>query len=146
MLMVGQIGSPARAETWIRKALADKARIMGFGHRVYRVEDPRAKHLRRLASELGQQAGDTSAVEILDTVAREVSADKKIYPNVDLYSGAAYASMGIPTDQFTPIFAMSRVAGWAAHVLEQHGNNRLIRPRAEYTGATRAEYLPLDRR
>jgi citrate synthase len=146
MLMVGQIGAPARAESWIRKALADKTRIMGFGHRVYRVEDPRAKHLRRLASELGRQAGDTGAVEILDTVAREVSADKKIYPNVDLYSGAAYASMGIPTDQFTPIFAMSRVAGWAAHVLEQHGNNRLIRPRAEYTGPTRAEYVPLDQR
>jgi 2-methylcitrate synthase len=146
MLMVEQIGSPARAESWIKQALADKARIMGFGHRVYRVEDPRAKHLRRLATELGEQAGDTSAVQILNTVAREVSADKNIYPNVDLYSGAAYRSMGIPTDQFTPIFAMSRAAGWSAHVLEQHANNRLIRPRSDYTGAMRAEYVPLDRR
>jgi citrate synthase len=146
MLMVEKIGSPARAEAWIRKALADKARIMGFGHRVYRVEDPRAKHLRRLATELGQQAGDTSAVQILDTVAREVTADKKIYPNVDLFSGAAYKTMGIATDQFTPIFAISRVAGWAAHVLEQHGNNRLIRPRAEYTGPERVAYLPVDQR
>src|SRR6266511_3939452 len=134
MLMVEQIRDPARADAWIRKALADKARIMGFGHRVYRVEDPRAKHLRRLASELGQQVGKTSYVQILDTVARVMAAEKHIFPNVDLYSGAAYAAMDIPTDQFTPIFALSRVAGWAAHVLEQHGNNRLIRPRSEYTG------------
>jgi citrate synthase len=146
MRMVEQIRSPARAEGWIRKALADKARIMGFGHRVYRVEDPRAKHLRRLASELGEQVGNTAWVEILDTVARVVSDEKKIFPNVDLFSGAAYAAMDIATDEFTPIFAMSRVAGWSAHVLEQHGHNRLIRPRAEYTGPARQAYVPLDRR
>jgi citrate synthase len=143
MLMVEKIKDPAKAESWIRKAIADKARLMGFGHRVYRVEDPRAKHLRRLATELGQQTGNMSYVEILNTVARVVTSEKNIYPNVDLFSGAAYAAMGIATDQFTPIFAMSRVAGWAAHVLEQHGNNRLIRPRAEYTGATDARYVPL---
>jgi citrate synthase len=146
MLMVEKIKDPARAEAWIRKAIADKARLMGFGHRVYRVEDPRAKHLRRLATELGQQVGNLSYVEILNTAARVVTAEKGIYPNVDLYSGAAYAAMGISTDQFTPIFAMSRVAGWAAHVLEQHGNNRLIRPRAEYTGATEARYVPISER
>jgi 2-methylcitrate synthase len=146
MLMVEQIKDPAKAETWIRKALADKARVMGFGHRVYRVEDPRAKHLRRLATELGQQTGKPYYVQILNTVARVVTEEKHIYPNVDLFSGAAYAAMGIPTDQFTPIFAMSRVAGWAAHVLEQHGNNRLIRPRSEYTGPTRAPYVPIAQR
>ncbi|MBI4634891.1 MAG: citrate synthase, partial [Candidatus Rokubacteria bacterium] len=146
MLMVEQIKSPERAEAWIRKALADKTRVMGFGHRVYRVEDPRAKHLRRLATELGRQVGDTHYVEILNTVARVVTEEKKIYPNVDLYSGAAYAAMGISTDQFTPIFAISRIAGWSAHILEQHANNRLIRPRAEYTGPTRATYVPPDRR
>ncbi len=146
MLMVQKIKSPANAEAWIRKTLADHGRVMGFGHRVYRVEDPRAKHLRRLAEELGKQAGNTSAVEILDTVVRVVGEQKRIFPNVDLYSGAAYASMGIPTDQFTPIFAMSRVVGWAAHVMEQHANNRLIRPRAEYTGPTHATYVPIDRR
>src|SRR5215813_7331786 len=146
MLMVEKIKDPAKAEAWIRKALVDKARIMGFGHRVYRVEDPRAKHLKRLALELGRQAGSTANVEILDTVARVVSSEKKIFPNVDLYSGAAYASMGIATDEFTPIFAMSRVAGWAAHVLEQHGNNRLIRPRSDYTGLTEEKYVPLDQR
>ena len=146
MLMVEKIKSPANAGAWIRKAIADKMRLMGFGHRVYRVEDPRAKHLRRLATELGRQAGDTSAVEIINTVARVVTEQKHIYPNVDLYSGAGYASMGIPTDQFTPVFAMSRVVGWAAHVMEQHANNRLIRPRAEYTGPSRQTYVPIDRR
>jgi citrate synthase len=146
MLMVEKVKEPAKAEAWIRKALADKARISGFGHRVYRVEDPRAKHLQRLALELGQQAGSTANVEILNTIARIVSAEKHIFPNVDLYSGACYASMGIPTDQFTPIFAISRVAGWAAHVLEQHGHNRLIRPRSEYIGATDLKYVPLSDR
>ena len=143
MLMVEKIKDPAKAGAWIKKAIADKARLMGFGHRVYRVEDPRAKHLRRLATELGKQINNLSYVEILNTVAAAVTAEKHIYPNVDLYSGAAYAAMGISTDQFTPIFAMSRVAGWAAHVLEQHGNNRLIRPRSDYIGATEARYVPL---
>jgi citrate synthase len=146
MLMVDKIGPARNADGWIRKAVADKMRLMGFGHRVYRVEDPRAKHLRRLATELGRQAGDTTSVEILNTVAGVVTELKHIYPNVDLYSGAAYKTMGIPTDQFTPIFAMSRVVGWAAHVLEQHANNRLIRPRAEYTGPGRQSYVPIDRR
>jgi len=147
MLMVEKIKNPLDAESFVRKNLADKGfRIMGFGHRVYRVEDPRAKHLRRLAFEVGKQRGDTSKAEMINTIARVVTEVKKIYPNVDLFSGAAYASMSLPTDQFTPIFAMSRVAGWAAHVLEQHSNNRLIRPRSEYTGAMRASYVPLDRR
>ena len=146
MLMVQKIKTPANADAWIRKTLADHGRVMGFGHRVYRVEDPRAKHLHRLAQELGKQAGDTSAVQILDTVVRVVGEQKKIFPNVDLYSGAAYSSMGIATDQFTPIFAMSRIVGWAAHVMEQHANNRLIRPRAEYTGPTHATYIPIDKR
>ncbi len=147
MLMVDKIKDPKDAESFVRKNLADKNfRIMGFGHRVYRVEDPRAKHLRRLAFEVGKQAGDTSKAEMINTIARVVTEEKKIFPNVDLFSGAAYRAMGIPTDQFTPIFAMSRVAGWAAHVLEQHSNNRLIRPRSEYTGATRATYVPLDKR
>jgi citrate synthase len=144
--MVEEIKEPARAEGWVRKALADKVRIMGLGHRVYRVEDPRAKHLRRLATELGRQTGNTRYVEILNTVARVVSEEKRIYPNVDLYSGAVYAAMGIPTDQFTPIFAASRIVGWSAHVLEQHANNRLIRPRADYVGPANAPYVPIGLR
>src|SRR5207244_3930138 len=139
-------GPATKADAWIRQALADKARIMGFGHRVYRVEDPRAKHLKRLALELGQQAGSTVNIQILDIMAGVVSAAKHIFPNVDLYSGAAYASMGISTDQFTPIFAMSRVAGWAAHILEQHRNKRLIPPRPASPGAPDAQYLPLAQR
>jgi citrate synthase len=146
MRMVEQIKDPARAEAWIKKLLAEKGRVMGFGHRVYRVADPRAKHLRRLASELGEQVGNTSYVKILDIVAGVMSADKRMFPNVDLYSGAAYAVMGIATDQFTPIFALSRVSGWSAHVLEQHGNNRLIRPRSDYTGPTDAKYVPVAER
>ena len=133
MLMVQKIKSPANADAFIRKLLADHGRVMGFGHRATAWRTPReapeaARHRAR------QAGGDTSAVEILDTVVRVIGEQKKIFPNVDLYSGAAYQSMGIPTDQFTPIFAMSRVVGWAAHVMEQHANNRLIRPRAEYTG------------
>jgi citrate synthase len=104
------------------------------------VEDPRAKHLRRLATELGKQVGDESKVQILNTVARVVTEEKHIYPNVDLFSGAGYAAMGIATDQFTPIFAMSRVAGWAAHVLEQHADNKIIRPGAEYVGPEPRSY------
>ncbi|MBI1847730.1 MAG: citrate synthase [Candidatus Rokubacteria bacterium] len=147
MLMVEKIGKPERADAWVKNFLAQPgARIMGFGHRVYRVEDPRAKHLRRMALELGQEAGDTSSVQIIETINRVVGEQKKIFPNVDLFSGAGYKTMGIPIDQFTPIFAMSRVSGWAAHVMEQHGNNRLIRPRAEYTGPTREQYKPIDQR
>ncbi len=131
---------------WIKNALAQKRRIMGFGHRVYKTEDPRAAHLRRMAEALGRQAGNLKWYEILRTIERVVREEKGLYPNVDLYSGAAYKSMGIPTDQFTPIFAISRVAGWTAHVMEQHANNRLIRPRAEYTGPTHATYVPIDRR
>ena len=140
--MVEKIKDPAKAEAWIRKALADKARIMGFGHRVYRVEDPRAKHLRRLALELGEQIGDTAYVRDPQHHGAGRHRREAHLPNVDLFSGAAYEAMGIATDQFTPIFAMSRVAGWAAHVLEQHGNNRLIRPRAEYTGPDARELRP----
>src|SRR5438876_1168877 len=131
-------------EASIRKAMRLTAQMPTLGAAWERI--PRAKHLRRLATELGRQVGDESKVQILNTVARVVTEEKHIYPNVDLFSGAGYAAMGIATDQFTPIFAMSRVAGWAAHVLEQHGNNRLIRPRAEYTGPTRATYVPLSQR
>src|SRR5207244_6937025 len=112
MLMVDKTKDPAKAEAWIKKAIADKARIMGFGHRVYRVEDPRAKHLRRLATELGKQNGDESKVKILNIVARVMTEEKHIYPNVDLYSRAGHAAMALPTDHFPPALPMPRVAGW----------------------------------
>ncbi|MBI2461225.1 MAG: citrate synthase, partial [Candidatus Rokubacteria bacterium] len=140
------IGEPARAEAWIREALDQKQRIMGFGHRVYHTEDPRATHLRRLSEALGRQAGDLTWYEISRVIEREMQAEKGLYPNVDFYSASTYHAMGIEADLFTPIFAMSRVSGWTAHILEQQAHNRLIRPRAEYTGPTRATYVPIDRR
>lgn len=144
--MLMEIGEPARAEAWVREALARKRRIMGFGHRVYHTEDPRATHLRRLSEELGRQAGDLKWYEMSRVIEREVRADKGLYPNVDFYSASTYHAMGIEADLFTPIFAVSRISGWAAHVLEQYAHNRLIRPRAEYTGPTRASYVPIDLR
>lgn len=144
--MLMEIGEPARAEGWVREALARKRRIMGFGHRVYHTEDPRATHLRRLSEELGRQAGDLKWYEMSRIIEREMKADKGLYPNVDFYSASTYHAMGIEADLFTPIFAVSRISGWAAHVLEQYAHNRLIRPRAEYTGPTRADYVPIDLR
>ena len=145
MLMVDKIKDPAKAEAWIRKALADKARIMGFGHRVYRVEDPRAKHLRRLATELGEQTGNTAYVQILNTMAASSP------PTSTSSQRRPVLRRGLQGDghRDRPVHADLRdepVAGWAAHVLEQHGNNRLIRPRAEYTGPTRASYVPISQR
>lgn len=144
--MLMEIGEPARAEGWVREVLARKRRIMGFGHRVYHTEDPRATHLRRLSEELGRQAGDLKWYEMSRIIEREMKADKGLYPNVDFYSASTYHAMGIEADLFTPIFAVSRISGWAAHVLEQYAHNRLIRPRAEYTGPTRADYVPIDLR
>ena len=144
--MLQEIGEPERAEVWIKNALAQKRRIMGFGHRVYKTEDPRAAHLRRMAEALGRQSGNLKWYEILRTVERLVGEEKGLYPNVDLYSGACYYAMGIPVDLCVPIFAVSRVSGWTAHVLEQYADNRLIRPRAEYVGPTRLSYSPLAQR
>ncbi len=146
MRMLISIGDPAKAESWIDEALAEKKKIMGFGHRVYRTEDPRATHLRRLSKEAGELAGDTKWNEMSQTIERIVMEKKGLNPNVDFYSASTYYAMGIPTHLFTPIFACSRVAGWTAHVLEQLRNNRLIRPRAEYVGPTKLEYVPISER
>src|SRR5919202_6515541 len=131
MKMLLEIGSPERAEAWLKEALASKKKIMGFGHRVYKTEDPRSVWLRRFSRELGEARGETRWFEILERLRELMFAEKKLYPNVDYYSGSAYYLMGIPLDLFTPIFAVSRVSGWTGHVLEQYANNRLIRPRAE---------------
>ncbi len=127
-------------------ALARKKKIMGFGHRVYRTEDPRSTHLRDFARELGEAKGDTRWIDILDRLREVMFREKKLYPNVDYYSGAAYHMMGIPLDLFTPIFAVSRISGWTGHILEQYANNRLIRPRAEYTGPRGLAYVPIEER
>ncbi|HEY0171024.1 MAG TPA: citrate synthase [Pyrinomonadaceae bacterium] len=146
MKMLLEIGSPDRAEGWLREALATKKKVMGFGHRVYKTEDPRSVWLRKFSRELGEARGETRWIEILERLREVMFAEKKLYPNVDYYSGSAYYLMGIPLDLFTPIFAVSRISGWTGHVLEQYSNNRLIRPRAEYVGPRGVPYVPIDER
>jgi citrate synthase len=146
MKMLEEVGRPERAEGWIREALAAKKKIMGFGHAVYRTEDPRATHLRRMSWRLGEVQGDGRWYELSERIEAVVRAQKGLNANVDFYSASVYHSLGIPTDLFTPVFAVSRIAGWTAHVLEQLGNNRLIRPESEYTGPRDVEYVPVNRR
>ncbi|MCY0894683.1 MAG: citrate synthase [Alicyclobacillaceae bacterium] len=146
MKMLLEIGELSRAEEYIADALAAKKKIMGFGHRVYRTEDPRATHLRQLSREAGELQGETKWFEMSQVIEQYVKEHKGLNPNVDFYSASMYYSIGIPTHLFTPIFACSRVSGWTAHVLEQYQNNRLIRPRAEYTGPTNCKYIPIDER
>jgi citrate synthase len=146
MKMLLEIGEPARAEEWLRDALASKKKIMGFGHRVYKTEDPRSVWLRKFSRELAEAKGETRWIEILERLREMMFAEKKLYPNVDYYSGSAYYLMGIPLDLFTPIFAVSRISGWTGHILEQYANNRLIRPRAEYIGPRGVKYVPIDER
>ena len=144
--MLLTIGDPKDAEGYIKQQLADRKKIMGFGHRVYKTEDPRAFHLRKMSEELGKVTGDSKWFEMSRTIEQTVFNEKHFYANVDFYSASVYYMLGIPIDLFTPIFAMSRISGWAAHVLEQHANNRLIRPRAEYTGPTNLKYEPIEER
>jgi citrate synthase len=134
LLEVGQDATPERIESTIRAKLARKEKIPGFGHRVYHTEDPRATHLRKMSKELGERAGKPQWFAMSQQIEALVKAEKKLNPNVDFYSASTYYTLGIPIDLFTPIFAVSRVSGWTAHVLEQLANNRLIRPRAEYKG------------
>jgi citrate synthase len=146
MRTLEEIGQVGRAEAWVRQALADKRKVMGFGHAVYRTEDPRATHLRRLSRALGEAAGQRQWYDITERVEATVRADKGLYPNVDLYSASLYRVLGIPTDLFTPLFAVSRMAGWTAHVLEQWSNNKLIRPESDYVGRRGVPYTPLAQR
>jgi citrate synthase len=132
-------GAPAA----VRDMLARKRRIMGFGHRVYRTEDPRATILRRHSLQAGERAGDTRWYELTRAVEQAVLEEKGLYPNVDLYSASVYTSLGIPQRIFTPIFAVSRMVGWTANVIEQHRDNRLIRPDSDYIGPAPRPYVPL---
>lgn len=146
MKMLLEIGTPDRAEAWVRGALAQKKKIMGFGHRVYRTEDPRAAHLRRMSEELGRKAGQPHWYAIQQTLEAVMRREKGLYCNVDFYSAPMYYVTGIPLDLYTPIFAISRMSGWCAHVLEQHADNRLIRPRADYIGPINRAWVPPARR
>ncbi|MEB3297996.1 MAG: citrate synthase [Candidatus Sericytochromatia bacterium] len=146
MEMLQQVGGPEHAETWIKDALANKKRVMGFGHRVYKTEDPRATVLRKLSKELGERLGTPQWYQISRTVEQEVLAQKGLYPNVDFYSASTYFMMGIKTDLYTPIFALSRIAGWTANLLEQYADNRLIRPDSDYVGPRERAYVPMAQR
>ena len=129
-----QVGSADKAVEKVHEMLANKIKIPGMGHRVYRTDDPRATHLRVMSEELGKSTGHEELYLMSKRVEETVRAEKKLNPNVDFYSASTYYSLGIPIDLFTPIFAVSRMSGWTAHILEQYHNNRLIRPRAEYKG------------
>lgn len=134
MKMLVEIGEPSKARDYIVKKLENKEKVMGFGHRVYKTEDPRATHLRRMSEELAEKTGDGTKYEISKEIEKTVMEEKGLYPNVDFYAASVYGYLGIPTDLFTPIFACSRVVGWAAHVREQYADNRLIRPDHDYIG------------
>ena len=147
LLEIGSSAAPEKAEEVVRAKLARKVKIPGFGHRVYHTEDPRATHLRQMSRDLGQRAGEPIWYEMSQRIEALVKSEKKLNPNVDFYSASTYHALGIDIELFTPIFAVSRVSGWTAHVLEQYANNRLIRPRAEYTGPEHPQrYQPLEAR
>lgn len=147
LIEIGEDAPAERIDDVIRQKLARKEKIPGFGHRVYNTEDPRATHLRRMSKELGEKAGNTRWFTMSQQIERLVTGEKKLYPNVDFYSASVYHTLGIDIDLFTPIFAVSRISGWTAHVLEQYANNRLIRPRAEYIGPVYPQrFVPLEDR
>ncbi len=140
------IGGVDAVEEAVKKRLARKERIMGFGHRVYKTMDPRAVHLRQMAQDLGRDAGDTRWYDMSVRMQEVMKREKGLDPNVDFYSAAAYRSLGIPKEAYPAIFACSRITGWTAHVMEQYADNRLIRPRSEYVGPRDRAFRPLGER
>jgi citrate synthase len=145
--MLLSTNSPDEAAAKVKSDLNNKIKIPGFGHRVYHVLDPRAIHLKKMSAELGKRTGHTDLYEKSTRVEHTVRDLKNLNANVDFYSASTYYSLGIPVDLFTPIFAVSRMSGWTAHILEQYRNNRLIRPRAEYTGAPNGQpWVPIEER
>ncbi|MFN2525161.1 MAG: citrate/2-methylcitrate synthase [Actinomycetota bacterium] len=146
MRMIKEIKEPGRARDYTLQKLRAKEKIMGFGHRVYKTEDPRATHLRRMAKELADKTGDGNNYEISQEIEKAVMDEKGIYPNVDFYAASVYGYLQIPTDLFTCVFACSRVSGWTAHVREQYADNRLIRPDHEYVGPDPRPWVSLSER
>jgi citrate synthase len=140
------IKSPDLADQWVRDALSAKRRIMGFGHRVLKKGDARSTIIQRQAESLSRICGERRWFDIATIIDRVVQQEKGLYPNLDFYTAVAYLLMGIPRELYTPVFVCSRMTGWCAHVIEQQDHNRLIRPRALYTGPTKRHYVPLDRR
>jgi citrate synthase len=141
-----EIADVNNVESFIKKALANKRKIMGFGHAVYKTEDPRATHLRQFSKEMGEAAGESRWYEMSRKVEEVMMREKGLYPNVDFFSASTYYMMGIPLDLYTPIFAVSRISGWTGHILEQYADNKLIRPRAEYVGPRDLPYVSIDQR
>ncbi|WP_026693679.1 citrate synthase [Peribacillus kribbensis] len=146
MKMLSEIGTEDNVEDYIQDKLKNKEKIMGFGHRVYRKGDPRAKHLKEMSEKLTKLTGQAKYYNMSVKIEELVTSQKPLPPNVDFYSASVYHSLGIDHDLFTPIFAVSRTSGWIAHILEQYDNNRLIRPRAEYTGPDMQKYIPIEQR
>jgi len=147
LLELGETASGDRVDDVIRGRLARKEKIPGFGHRVYKTEDPRATHLRQMSRQLGKRGGNATWFDMSQRIEALVKGEKKLNPNVDFYSASTYYALGIPIDLYTPIFAVSRISGWTAHILEQYANNRLIRPRADYTGPSYPQrFIPLEQR
>jgi citrate synthase len=145
--MLQEIGTPDKVDAYIDRALAQKRKIMGIGHRVYKVLDPRAPILKAMAVQLSSELGESKWIEMSERIAALMKEKKGLHANVDFYSATLYYSLGIPTDLFTCIFAISRTAGWTAHVLEQLSDNRLYRPLSEYTGdPVGKEFVPIDQR
>jgi len=147
LLDIGKDAGPDRAADYVRARLARKDKIPGFGHRVYKTEDPRATHLRKFSKLLGEKTGQPEWYRMSERIEAVIREEKQLYPNVDFYSATVFQALGIPVDLYTPIFAVSRTSGWTAHVLEQYSNNRLIRPRTDYIGPKYPQqYLPVDQR
>jgi len=146
MKILLEINDVDQVEAYVSDALSKKKKIMGFGHAVYKTEDPRATHLRRFSKEMGERKGDSKWYEITAKLEAIMKREKNLLPNVDAYSASTYYMMGIPLDLYTPIFAISRISGWTAHILEQYADNKLIRPRAEYVGPRNVPYVPIDER
>ena len=146
MAMLMEIGEVDNAIPYVKERLANKERIMGMGHRVYRTGDPRAKHLQKMSEQLTKLHGEEKWYDMSVLIENYIKEEKGLPANVDFYSASVYHSLGIDHDLFTPIFAVSRMSGWLAHILEQYANNRLIRPRAEYTGSNLRDFVPMDQR
>ncbi|HEY5769946.1 MAG TPA: citrate synthase [Terrimicrobium sp.] len=145
--MLLEIGSEDKVDAWVEEQLAQKKKIMGIGHRVYKVLDPRAPHLRTMAVKLCEELGEPKWIRMSERIAQIMKEKKGLNANVDFYSATVYYSLGIPTDMFTPIFAIARTSGWAAHVLEQLSDNRLYRPLSEYVGpAVGKKFIPIEER
>ena len=146
MKMLIEIGDLDKVDAWVDTALAEHRKIMGIGHAVYKTEDPRATWLRKYSRHMAEKKGESKWFEMSQRVEQLMHEKKGMFPNVDFYSASTYYLMGIPLDLFTPIFAVSRISGWTGHILEQYGNNKLIRPRAEYIGARDLKYVAIGER